>query len=148
MDFETRKKRAQTIFDMSRKQGMRQVDIADAMGLSRSSIVQELKWFINGPGKASEEEWKKEKEERIVRRQAEHAAVKAQHIAKRNELTKSMMQMVIDGKTVKDAAESFNLSPMTASNMIRNYQKVDPVFFEEYKAAARTHHFGYWHKAN
>lgn len=146
MDFETRKKRAQTIFDMSRKQGMRQVDIADAMGLSRSSIIQELKWFVNGPGKTAEERWKKEKNDQLVRRQAERDAIKKKRLDKRNALTKAIMQMVIDGKTVKAAAESFNLSPMTVSNMIRNYQKVDPVFFEKYKEAARTHHFGYWRK--
>ena len=87
MDFETRKKRAQAIFDMSRKQGMRQVDIADAMGLSRSSIIQELKWFVNGPGKTAEERWKKEKNDQLVRRQAERAAIKKQRIDKRNALT-------------------------------------------------------------
>lgn len=146
MGFDSREDRARTIFKMCKEEGLTQEAAGARLGLSRQTVFNELKWFENGPGKTECNAWNEAKNEEFIKHEVERIARRNARLGKKNERTKEMMQMVIDGHTLTEVSDKFCLSPITISKLIKAYEEVDKDFYEEYREAAKSHHFGHWRK--
>ena len=109
-------------------------------------MFKELKWFVNGPGKAEYKAFNDAKNKAFIKREANRLARRKARLNRKNARTREMMQMVIDGHTLTEVSDKYNLSPITISKLIKAYEEVDKDFSEVYREAAKSHHFGHWRK--
>lgn len=140
----TRLVRAEIIFDMKYNQDKKTSDIADEFGMTSARVCQELRYYNSTPeGKIAKKEYD-DKMKAVAERRKEQA--KLNKVAKKQkelDRTKKIIDSLIAGKTVKEAAKVFGITEVYVYKLINNYEKHDPEYVRKYREYAKSHQFGW-----
>lgn len=142
----TREARGAIIWDMRRNQKMTNTEIGEEFGLSRVRICQEFKFYIETPeGMKKESDFMAKKAEIANKKKMSVAERQEARIKERNDKAIRILSGLIDGKTVKEVADSEKLSVSRIHGIINQYEKVNPELVSKYREVASKHRFG-WNK--
>lgn len=120
------------------ERGRRFVDIARQLGVTRSLISIEMKWFMEKHATADEQRrYSEASKKRII-------TYSDEEMSRRFGRTREMMTYVMEGHTLVQTAKHFGCTPGAISKAIVSYERHDPETVARYREVAGTHRFGHY----
>lgn len=140
---EFRRDRAKHYYELV-LQGVTTAKIAAEAKKSRMHVFNELKWYTSNF--LTEESVDILNMNTITQRAIFKKYTKQKQREQRLERNKGIVEYLIAGHTIAEAAKHYKLQPPAICKIIKEYKLAFPDLAERYKKAARSHQFGIYRR--